>query len=145
MKTNLLIIVLTLFAIPVFSQGQKSAVEKVVQTYFDGYSAGDTTMMKEAFHPDFHLSWIDPWRKGDEAFKQVDRKGLFAFFGPSWSNLEISASLDEVVVSENAATAKATVTLKNIVIWTDYLSLLKINDRWWIVSKISEGKIVPKD
>lgn len=144
MKRNLLIIVIAVFTFPVLAQDGQSEVERVIQTYFDGYSAGDTTVMKEAFHPDFHLSWIDPWRKGEEAFKQVNRAGLFAFFGPNWSKLEITATLDEVTVGENSSTAKATVTLKNIVIWTDYLSLLKINERWWIVSKISEGKITPK-
>lgn len=126
------------------AQTDREKVVEVVNTYFEGYTVGDTTMLKEAFHPDFHLSWISPWHTGDEAFKQVDRAGLLAFFGPNWSNLEIESVLDGVEVSKDAATAKATVTLKGIVVWTDYLSLLKISDRWWIVSKISEGKKLPK-
>jgi len=141
---KLLFIPFILLSLSVFGQDEKTAVEKVVQTYFEGYSAGDSTILKEAFHPNFHLTWISPWHKGEEAFQQVDRAGMFEFFGNNWSNLKISSTLDEVVVSKDAATAKATVVLKGIVTWTDYLSLLKINNRWWIVSKISEGELAKK-
>lgn len=141
---KLLLIPFMLMALSVFGQGEKAAVEKVVNTYFKGYNAGDSTILKEAFHPNFHLTWVSPWHKGEEAFKQVDRAGMFAFFGNNWSDLKISSTLDEVVVSKDAATAKATVILQGIVTWTDYLSLLKIKDRWWIVSKISEGELAKK-
>lgn len=145
MKINVLIIAICSFSFSSFAQSEQVKVKEVVQTYFDGYAAGDTTMLKEAFHPDFHLSWINPWDKAGRPFKQVDRKGMFKFFGSNWSDLVITSSIDEIEVSEFAATAKATVTLKGIVVWTDYLSLLKINERWWIVSKISEGEIMAKE
>lgn len=144
MKNLALTVLVFILTVTAHAQTDKEKVIQVVNTYFKGYTAGDTIMLKEAFHPDFHLSWISPWHKGDEAFKQVDRAGLLAFFGPDWSNLEIESRLDATEVGNSSATAKATVTLKGIVVWTDYLSLLKINERWWIVSKISEGKKLPK-
>lgn len=144
MKLIASILLSLIFILPSYSQTKEEQVKEVINTYFKGYSAGDTIVLKEAFHPSFHLSYISPWHQGEEAFKQVDRDGMFAFFGPNWSNLEIESVINEFAVSRHAATAKATVTLKGIVIWTDYLSLLKIDDRWWIVSKISEGKRIKK-
>lgn len=144
MKVLSLILFSFIFILPAYSQTEEEKVKAVINTYFEGYTAGDSTLLKEAFHPAFHLSYISPWHQGEDAFKQVDRAGMFAFFGPNWSNLEIESVINEVAVSRHAATAKATVTLKGIVIWTDYLSLLKIDDRWWIVAKISEGERIKK-
>ena len=117
-------------------------VTNVVQTYFDGYAAGDTTKLATVFHRDFHLSWVDPFtRPGRSPFKQVDRKGLFRFFGPNWSTqYKVESELISVETDGDAATAKALVSLVGIVEWTDYLSLLKIDGKWWIVAKISKGK-----
>lgn len=116
MKSLTFILFSFVLIFPGYSQTEEEKVTEVVNIYFKGYTAGDTTLLKEAFHPNFHLSWISPWHQGDEAFKQVDRNGLFAFFGSNWSNLDIESKLNSVEVSRDAATAKATVTLKGIVV-----------------------------
>lgn len=111
-----------------------------VEEYFEGYTKGDSTMLKEVFHKDFRLSWKDPWQN---KLAHVDRSGLFKFFNPQWSNLEIETKIEEVTVAKNSAYCRALVTLKGIVVWTDHINLLKLaEDRWWIISKVSEGKII---
>lgn len=121
------------------SNDEQEIINKV-EEYFEGYTNGDSTMLKEVFHKDFRLSWKDPW---ENKLAHVDRSGLFKFFGPDWSNLEIETKIKEVSVAENSAYCRALVTLKGIVVWTDHISFLKLPDnRWWIISKVSEGKII---
>ncbi len=126
--------------IAVSAWGQSSPKE-TVENYFKGYKAGNKELLKTVFHPDFRLSWISPWGSGTAAYQQVDREGLFGFFGPDWKNLKISASMSDLQVTGNAAVCKATIKIEGMVTWTDYISMLKINGRWWIVSKISDGKL----
>lgn len=139
MKPKIILIGLfSLFFFQVKAQDATEAVKSVVENYFQGYIEGDTSKLKEVFHEDFHLSWINPSR--DRPFRQVDRMGLLAFFGPSWKTLTISAKLLDTKVYNESAYALADVRIHGQVIWTDHISLLKIKDRWWIVSKISEGR-----
>ena len=115
-------------------------VIKKVEEYFEGYAKGDSILLKKVFHEDFRLSWRDPWR---HTLAHADRSGLFNFFGSHWSNLKIESEIEEVATTENSAYCRAKVTLKGMVIWTDHISLLKLpDDRWWIISKVSEGKII---
>ncbi|WP_299111546.1 nuclear transport factor 2 family protein [uncultured Winogradskyella sp.] len=119
----------------------KEEVINTVKTYFEGYKAGNPELLKEVFHENFHLSWSDPWR--DNAFFQVNREGMFKFFNADWSKLDISSEILETKVYTNSAYCLAKVTLKGIVVWTDHINLLKLDDgKWWIVSKTSEGKII---
>src|SRR5690606_520450 len=125
------------------SQTLDQEVRGTVNAYFAAYEKGDTMALKEVFHKDFHLSWLDPWT--NNAFSQVDRKGMFAFFGPEWKNLDISGTIIEIDIDGNAAYCRAKVEIKGIVIWTDLISLLKMNGRWCIVSKVSTGEFPKAD
>ena len=118
-------------------KGDEDAVKKVIQTYFDGYAKGDSTILGEAFHPSFKLSWVDPWRG---RFQTVNRSGMYRFFSPNWRNLTISSEIKSVTVYKQSAYVTADVTLKGIVRWFDLITLLKVDSRWWIVSKVSEGE-----
>lgn len=135
--------VIMLWASMAFCQktvNDEQEVIKKVGEYFEGYAKGDSIILKEVFHKDFRLSWRDPWQN---KLAHVDRSGLFKFFNREWSNLEIETKIEEVDVAKNSAYCRAIVTLKGIVVWTDHISLLKLPDeRWWIISKVSEGKII---
>ncbi|NVK52830.1 MAG: nuclear transport factor 2 family protein [Flavobacteriaceae bacterium] len=127
------------------SKAQNANAEKqvtlTVQTYFDGYKAGNPEILKKVFHKNFHLSWSDPWR--GNTFFQVDREGMFKFFNSNWSKLKISSKILETKVFNNSAYCLAKITLEGLVVWTDHINLLKLDDgKWWIVSKTSEGKII---
>ncbi|GEM_PF-4440585 len=134
MKKLLLIFIIG----PIFTFGQSSPRE-TVETYFRGYTEGNPEILKTVFHPEFHLSWISPWHSGDEKFQHVDREGMFEFFGPDWKELTISTAISDIKTDGNIALCTAIVELKGIVTWTDYISMLNINGKWWIVSKVSDG------
>lgn len=146
MKTKIQVLCVSIWLIGMtISQAQiaeeKQEVLKVIETYFEGYKAGNPEILKKVFHKDFNLCWSDPWR--NNAFFQVDREGMFQFFNADWSNLKINSEILESKVLKNSAYCLARVTLEGIVIWTDHINLLKLQDgKWWIVSKVSEGEIM---
>lgn len=115
------------------SEDDQAAVQKTVETYFDGYTRGDTTTLATVFHPDFELKWLSR-----NQYRNVDREGMFAFFGPDW-NHEITSEILSIDITGTAAMAKVDVTLVGMVKWIDYISLLKIGGKWWIVHKLSHG------
>lgn len=135
------IILLSFAFIAINFSFSQSTPKETVETYFKGYKNGDPEILKTVFHPTFQLSWISPWHKGNDAFKKVNREGMFDFFDENWKNLKIISSIKELQTDGNVAYCKAIVVLEGIVTWTDYISMLKINGKWWIVSKVSDGKL----
>lgn len=112
-----------------------SAVEKVLQVYFDGLYEGDTKKLGEAFHPASHL--YAPGADGKatdlpraEWFKMVESR-------PS-GKAKGSARADRIVSIDfsgpNTAIAKVECQLPPRY-FTDYLTLLKVDGRWQIISK----------
>lgn len=138
--TTILVVALSYLGLAQEEHNDRSKIQHIVERYFEGYAKGDSTILKEVFHQDFRLSWKDPWRN---RLSHEDRPGLFAFFDVNWSKLSIRSEIKEIQVFENSAYCRATVTLEGIVTWLDHINLLKLqNGRWWIVSKVSEGKII---
>lgn len=112
-----------------------SAVEKVLQVYFDGLYEGDTKKLGEAFHPASHL--YAPGADGKatdlprgEWFKMVEGR-------PS-GKAKGSARADRIVSIDfsgpHTAIAKVECQLPPRY-FTDYLTLLKVDGRWQIISK----------
>ena len=112
-----------------------SAVEKVLQVYFDGLYEGDTKKLGEAFHPASHLSAASgdgkasDWPRG-EWFKMVESR-------PS-GKAKGSARADRIVSIDFTGPATAIAKVECQLpprYFTDYLTLLKVDGRWQIISK----------
>ncbi len=114
--------------------GEIEAVEKVVRTYLDGLYEGDTAKLGQAFHEVSHLysvsdggvadlpreKWFEfvkgrasPKSKG---LKRTDRIVSVDFSGPETAFLKVECSIHPRY-------------------FTDYLTLLKLNGGWKVVSK----------
>ncbi|MEQ8908146.1 MAG: nuclear transport factor 2 family protein [Vicingaceae bacterium] len=141
MKSLYIIVALSLSFICNAQIPENESPEAAIKDYFDGYTRGDTVLLKHVFHPTFHLSWISPWTKGKNAFQQVDREEMFSFFGPNWQRNKINCSILETKIHDKMALVKARVEIEGVVVWIDYINLLQIDGRWWIVSKTSVGEI----
>lgn len=112
----------------------EDAVRAVLELYFDGYTRGDTETLSQAFHPDSHIKYIT----GRGQYANWTRAEFFNVFDENW-NYTITSQIYDIDVTGTAAGAKVSVTLEGIITWTDYVNLLKIDDRWQIVHKISHG------
>ena len=116
---------------------EDAAVRQVVNYYLKGITDGDVESMKKAFHPKAkYLSM----RYGD-----LDEIPLEQVYRNMRDNAHRQVGKDpspkrivSVDVRGLAATAKVEMDYSNGRL-TEYLSLVKFNDGWKIVSKVSSG------
>jgi len=114
--------------------GDIEAIEKVVWTYLDGLYEGYTGKLAKAFHEVSHLYGM---REGS-----VDDMPRAAWFdmvnsGPSPKGKGLKRS-DRIVSVDLSGPETAVVKVECSIhprYFTDYLTLLKLNDRWKVVSK----------
>jgi protease I len=113
----------------------EEAIRRVVGYYFDGGTAGDSSIVAKAFHKSAMMFYVR-----DTAFMQVPIFPEYlsrvaaprpAGAGPDQTKKEI-VSID---IAGTAAVAKLKLTTRSAVL-TDYMSLLRINGEWKIVNKI---------
>ena len=110
-------------------------VEKVLQVYFDGLYEGDTKKLGAAFHPASHLYSAAPDGKAVDMpradwFKMVEGR-------PS-AKSKGSERRDRIVSIDFSGPATAFAKVECQIpprYFTDYLTLLKADGRWQVISK----------
>ena len=117
------------------------AVEGVIQTYFDGWATGDTTKLSRAMHASCQLKFFR-----DGKFTIMDRAKYLSLYQLHARNKDLVTQIVDLDVTGNTGSAKVeliTATGK----FTDYFNLMKVDERWYIVDKISSNaphKVVEK-
>jgi hypothetical protein len=110
-------------------------IEKVLHTYFDGLYEGDTKKLGEAFHPASHLYAAGPDGK---AIDWPREKWFEYVAGRPSAKSKGSARADRIVSIDfsgpHTAFAKVECQLPPRY-FTDYLTLLKADGRWQVISK----------
>jgi hypothetical protein len=113
----------------------EDAIRRVVGYYFDGGTAGDSTVVGKAFHKSAMMLFVR-----DTAFVQMPifSEYLARVAAPRPAGAapdQTKKGIASIDISGTAAVAKLRMTRPDMVI-TDYMSLLKINGEWKIVNKI---------
>jgi hypothetical protein len=113
-----------------------SAVEKVLQVYFDGLYEGDTKKLGEVFHSASHLyaaggdGKASDWPRG-EWFKMVEGR-------PS-GKAKGSARADRIVSIDFSGPTTAFAKVECQIpprYFTDYLCFLKVGGKWQVAQKV---------
>ena len=117
----------------------EDAIRRVVGYYFEGGTAGDSSVVAKAFHRSAMMFYVR-----DTAFMQVpifpDYLARVAAPRPAGaSNDRTKKEIVSIDIAGSAAVAKLRLTQPNMVL-TDYMSLLKINGEWKIVNKIFDRR-----
>ncbi len=122
---------------------QFDAVVDVLQVYLDGLYHSDTRKLREAFHPcaRYVCATSDALinLSMEEYFPIVDQRP-----SPASSN---QPRVDEIVSIEFAGPKTASVTLRCVVgerHFTDFLTLIRVDGRWQIISKVFHYEVVEK-
>jgi hypothetical protein len=109
-------------------------VRKVMNLYMEGVRNGDVSLLEQAFHP---KSSMFGW-KGKDLFV-TPIQGLFDYIAstpvPAKTGEPITFIITFMQVDGNAANVEMAMDSYHGHDFTDYFQLLKIEDRWWIVSK----------
>ncbi len=116
------------------SNPERQLVEEVIQLYFDGWGTGDSVKVGRAMHPTCHLKFF---REGQ--FTDIDRSGYLGRFKRRERDSNLVTRIVLMDITENIASAKTEIiTAKDI--FTDYFNLIKTNEGWFIVDKVSVRK-----
>jgi len=114
-----------------------SAIAEIAQAldaYFDGFHEGDVDKLKTIFHPSAHLYSAAEGRLQDDpmavVYERVGNRPAPAREGQK--RRERILAID--TASDEAALAKVQLAI-GPKLFTDYLSLLKLEGRWRIIAK----------
>jgi len=112
-------------------------IEKVIQDYFQGYQKADVTLIKKTFHPDTRLLSVDQGKldvtEMSAWLKNLEDRHLRGDIR------EGKLTIESIDVTNETAVVKLKIRFKSFE-FTDYLSLLRIEEKWIIVGKIYHFK-----
>lgn len=112
-------------------QHEKNLITQTIETYFDGWMTGDTLKIGKVMHSSCNLKNIK-----ENQVIVIDRKSYLSRFKlrPKLEN-----SFGRIIIIDNTGTiaaAKCEIETPER-IFTDYFNMMKLNDKWYIVDKIS--------
>lgn len=145
MKKVILTIFCFIFAVGIFAEepsADQEAIKEVIHTaYIEGiHNIGDLEKIDQGFHPGFVLVGINKdnsmWKYPIYSWKEGITKKLKEETLPKSEEDLIVCKYPMIDVTGNAAIAKIELYQNEELIYTDYLSLYKIDNNWKIVNKI---------
>ena len=137
MKRNIRVLaaVLAALCLPAFTiraQNPEEAAARVpLENYFKAHATGQGDYIRKAFHPEARVMWM---REG--AYTQISRDEFAARFNgkPADDEAQRKRTIESLSITGNAAVAKLVLDYPTVR-FTDYMTLLKIDGEWKIVSK----------
>jgi hypothetical protein len=109
-----------------------AAVRAVLDRYLHGLKFNDTTSLHEAFRPDARLFFVGK----DGTLGELTQAAWYAALAPSLGHEEQGdLRVTALDITRDAAAAKIVEDYPRSR-YTDYVNLLRVNGRWWIVNKI---------
>jgi len=131
-KAALLLIIAIAFSSEIYAQtDERASIEKTIQLYFDGWMTGDTTKVGKAMHSTCHLKVYR-----DKTFRNVNRTQYLSGFKPHAKEEGTFGRIKMIDFTGNIASAKCELETPKA-IFTDYFNLIKVEDFWYIVDKVS--------
>lgn len=149
MSKRLFLMILVLFAcfmiscaVPTHAQSEtnntaeadKKKITETIETYFEGWMTGDTTLLGTAMHHTCQLKNI----KDDDVII-FDRAMYLGFFKPRPRRANAGGRIVSINITDDIASAKCEIHTADR-LFTDYFNMMRIKDRWYIVDKIATNK-----
>ena len=113
------------------SDSEEAGVRACIELYFRGHATGDGQYFRQAFHPDAKLFFI---RDGKVTQWTLEEYAGRASGKPAPDEARRKRRIESIDITGNAAIAKIVLDYPTV-IFTDYMSLLKIGNEWKIVNK----------
>ena len=111
-------------------------IENSVKNYYhDGHALYDPELYRQVLHPEWKFFLIE-----DEKLKIVDREEFCGWYSPEnlRAELEWETQIISIDITGNLAAVKLNIEHQEIK-YIDYLNMMKIDGKWWIVHKISHS------
>lgn len=104
-------------------------IEKVVGYYLDSGRLGDVELLKKAFHPSLRLQFAEQGEYGEWSGKE------YISWRKPGKRSRYTSRILAIDCTGDAAMVKAEMDFGNVR-FVDFLSLLRLDGRWWVVNKI---------
>jgi len=115
-----------------FSQTDKEQIKITIGNYFEGWATSDTTKISIAMHASCRLKFFR-----DSTFTNMDKNAYLARFkAPKQREPDIKTKILSMDITGNIAQAKTKIETAKAV-FIDYFNLIRTNEGWFIVDKIS--------
>lgn len=118
---------------------EEAAIRETIQYYFQGHATGNGEHFRKAFHQDAKLFFI---RDGKLTQWTSEEYIARASGKPAADEAQRKRSIDSIDISGDAAVVKVTLDYPKVV-FTDYMSMLKIDGQWKIINKTFYAKPRP--
>jgi hypothetical protein len=126
------LIIAIFFCAKSFAQSDKEQITAAIETYFHGWATSDTAIISKAMHTSCHLKYFR-----DGKFTDVTKNQYLANFkAPKPREASTKTSILSMDITGNIAQAKTEIETDKA-IFIDYFNLIKSNEGWLIVDKIS--------
>jgi len=116
-------------------QSTYAEISTALQLYFDGFYNCDVAALRRIFHPVCHLSHAN-----DGALVHDDMETVYARVAARVSPARNGEQRRDVILSIDASSPISALARVQIAIgprlFTDYLSLLKVDGQWRIIAKV---------
>jgi hypothetical protein len=128
----LTIVLFTLLSCKLSAQQQdKELIKQTIETYFDGWMTGDSMKLGKVMHSTCNLKTIK-----DSQVVAIDRKSYLSRFKLRPKLENSFGRIISIDITGKIASAKCEIEIPER-IFTDYFNMMKLNDEWYIVDKIS--------
>ncbi|MEM1115731.1 MAG: nuclear transport factor 2 family protein [Bacteroidota bacterium] len=107
------------------------AVMAPLNLYLEGHATGNGDLMRQAFHPDARLFWIDDGELAQRPSPEF--AGLFRGT-PASDEADRRRRVVSVDITGDVAVAKIELDYPRVFI-TDYMTLIRLGDEWKITHK----------
>jgi Putative lumazine-binding len=109
----------------------KQQIEQTIQLFIDGWAVGDAEKAGKALHENWRIQYFR-----DNKFTDTNRSDYLSQFVPKERFKDLKFRIISIDITNNIAMAKTEI-INETSIFIDYLSLIKTNEGWFIVDKIT--------
>jgi hypothetical protein len=128
----LTIVLFSFFSCKLSAQQQdKELIKQTIETYFEGWMTGDSMKLGKVMHGTCNLKTIK-----DNEVVVIDRKSYLSRFKLRPKLENSFGRIISIDITGKIASAKCEIEIPER-IFTDYFNMMKLNDEWYIVDKIS--------
>ena len=115
---------------------QKEIQETILANYHNGHAFHDPELYRQILHPEWKFFLLE-----DDKLRIVDRKEFCTWYAPENfdPDLDWETEFFSIDVTGNQAAVKLRIENQDVK-YIDYLNLMKIDGKWWIVHKLSHDR-----
>jgi Putative lumazine-binding len=114
------------------AETEDAAVRVALNAYLEGHRTGQADAFRRAFHPDARMLYV---RDGQFVKTEIAEYIARAPGKPAADEDQRRRRIDSIDIVGDAAIAKITLDYPEVT-FTDYMTLLKVDGEWRIVSKV---------